>query len=61
MRTPGQSCVVAIVAFALISIPSFAANENPLGLVTQAQAARLGDCNRGDRYVGLHGRYAYYR
>ena len=42
MRTPGKSCIVAIVAFALISSPSFAANEKPLGLVTQAQAARLG-------------------
>ncbi len=43
MRTPSKSCIVAIVAFALISIPSFAAKEKPLGLVTQAQAAHLGN------------------
>lgn len=43
MRIPGKSCVIAIVAFALSSSPSFAANEKPLGLVTQAQAAHLGN------------------
>jgi hypothetical protein len=35
--------MVAIAALALISSPSFAANEKPLGLVTQAQAAHLGN------------------
>jgi hypothetical protein len=43
VRTPSKSCIVAIVVFALISIPGFAANEKPLGLVTQAQAAHLGN------------------
>jgi hypothetical protein len=42
VRTPSKSCIVAIVAFTLISIPSFAATEKPLGLITQAQAAHLG-------------------
>jgi hypothetical protein len=33
---------VAILSVGLIGIPSFAANEKPLGLVTQAQEAHLG-------------------
>jgi hypothetical protein len=43
VRTPIQSCLAAIVALTLITIPSFAANEKPLGLVTQAEAAHLGN------------------
>jgi hypothetical protein len=37
-----KSFLVAILSVALIGIPSFAANEKPLGLVTQAQEAHLG-------------------
>jgi len=43
VRTPSKPYIVAILALSLISIPSFAANEKPLGLVTQAQAAHLGN------------------
>jgi hypothetical protein len=37
-----KSFLVAILCVGLIGIPSFAANEKPLGLVTQAQEAHLG-------------------
>jgi hypothetical protein len=37
-----KSFLVAILSVGLIGIPSFAANEKPLGLVTQAQEAHLG-------------------
>jgi hypothetical protein len=43
VRSPTRSCIAAVVALALISVPSFAANEKPLGLITQAQAAHLGN------------------
>jgi hypothetical protein len=43
VRNMGKSCVVTILALGLINISSFAANEKPLGLVTQAQAAHLGN------------------
>jgi hypothetical protein len=37
-----KSFLVAFLSVGLIGIPSFAANEKPLGLVTQAQEAHLG-------------------
>jgi hypothetical protein len=37
-----KSFLVAILSVGLIGIPSFAANEKPLGLVTQASEAHLG-------------------
>jgi hypothetical protein len=37
-----KSFLVAILSVGLIGIPSFAATEKPLGLVTQAQEAHLG-------------------
>ena len=42
MRYIFKSFLVAILSVGLIGIPSFAANEKPLGLVTQAQEAHLG-------------------
>lgn len=45
MRSLGKSCLVAILACSLISVPGFAANEKPLGYVTQAQEAHLGNAN----------------
>jgi hypothetical protein len=45
VRNLGKSCVVAIVVIGLIDIPSFAANEKPLGFVTQALEAHLGTAN----------------
>jgi len=37
-----KSFLVAILSVGLVNVPSFAANEKPLGLVTQATQARLG-------------------
>jgi hypothetical protein len=37
-----KSFLVAILSVALLNVPSFAANEKPLGLVTQAAEAHLG-------------------
>lgn len=42
MRYILKSFLVAILSVGLIGIPSFAANEKPLGLVTQASEAHLG-------------------
>ena len=42
MRYILKSFLVAILSVGLIGIPSFAANEKPLGLVTQASQAHLG-------------------
>ncbi|MGB7753775.1 MAG: hypothetical protein WCF88_19640 [Candidatus Acidiferrales bacterium] len=42
MRYILKSFLVAILSVGLIGIPSFAATEKPLGLVTQAQEAHLG-------------------
>jgi hypothetical protein len=40
-----KSFLVAILSGGLLNVPSFAANEKPLGLVTQAQEAHLGSAN----------------
>jgi hypothetical protein len=40
-----KSFLVAILSVGLLNVPSFAANEKPLGLVTQAQEAHLGSAN----------------
>jgi hypothetical protein len=45
MRNLAKSCLTAILILGLINIPAFAADEKPLGLVTQAQDARLGNAN----------------
>jgi hypothetical protein len=37
-----KSFLVAILSVALLNVPSFAANEKPLGLITQATEAHLG-------------------
>ena len=36
MRYPVRSAIVAFLILSLLNIPSFAANEKPLGLVTHA-------------------------
>ena len=43
MRHLAKSCLIAILIAAIINIPAFAADEKPLGLVTQALSAHLGD------------------
>jgi hypothetical protein len=43
MRHLAKSCLIAILIAAIINIPAFAADEKPLGLVTQALDAHLGD------------------
>ena len=43
MRVLSRSCLVAILIAGLLNIPAFAANEAPLGLVTQAQNAQIGN------------------
>lgn len=43
MRYFAKSCLIAILIAAIINIPAFAADEKPLGLVTQAISAHLGD------------------
>lgn len=45
MRSAAKACLIGILVFGLLDIPGFAANEKPLGLVTQAQEAHLGDAN----------------
>ena len=45
MRYMVKSFLVAILSGGLLNVPSFAANEKPLGLVTQAQEAHLGSAN----------------
>lgn len=45
MRYAAKSCLIAVLILALINIPAFAADEKPLGLITQAQDAHLGDAN----------------
>ena len=42
VRTIARSCLVGILAASLMSVPAFAANEKPLGMVTQAMDAQLG-------------------
>lgn len=43
MRALSRSCVIAILIAGLLNVPAFAANEAPLGLVTQAQNAQIGN------------------
>jgi hypothetical protein len=48
VKTIARSCVIAILSVGMVSAPVFAspkaaADEKPLGLVTQAQMAQLGD------------------
>jgi hypothetical protein len=43
MRVLSRSCLIAILIAGLLNIPTFAANEAPLGLVTQAQSAQIGN------------------
>ncbi len=48
MRNVAKSCLIAILIAAIINVPAFAApaaDEKPLGLVTQALEAHLGDAN----------------
>ncbi|MFZ3217558.1 MAG: hypothetical protein WA192_15975 [Candidatus Acidiferrales bacterium] len=45
MRAILNSFLISILAVGLINVPSFAANEKPLGLITQAQEAHLGTAN----------------
>ena len=42
MRPISKSLLVAILIGSLLNLPAFAANEKPLGLVTQAQEAQIG-------------------
>ena len=43
MRSLAKSCLIAILIASIINIPAFAADEKPLGLITQALNAHLGD------------------
>jgi hypothetical protein len=43
MRVLSRSCLIAILIAGLLNISTFAANEAPLGLVTQAQSAQIGN------------------
>src|ERR1700677_2494604 len=43
MRVLSRSCLIAILIAGLLNVPAFAANEAPLGLVTQAQSAQIGN------------------
>jgi hypothetical protein len=43
MSVLSRSCLIAILIAGLLNIPAFAANEAPLGLVTQAQSAQIGN------------------
>src|ERR1700733_7382544 len=43
MRVLSRSCLIAILIAGLLNFPVFAANEAPLGLVTQAQSAQIGN------------------
>ena len=42
MRSISRSLLIAILVASLLNLPTFAASEKPLGLVTQAQAAQIG-------------------
>jgi hypothetical protein len=43
MRVLSRSCLIAFLIASLLNFPAFAANEAPLGLVTQAQSAQIGN------------------
>ncbi|HXO05631.1 MAG TPA: hypothetical protein VN884_08370 [Candidatus Sulfotelmatobacter sp.] len=43
MSVLSRACLIAILVASLLNIPAFAANEAPLGLVTQAQNAQIGN------------------
>jgi hypothetical protein len=43
MRELSRCCLIAILIAGLLNVPAFAANEKPLGLVTQAQDAQIGN------------------
>ncbi|MGB0036043.1 MAG: hypothetical protein WBP79_11270 [Candidatus Acidiferrales bacterium] len=45
MRLIARSCLVAFLVAGLVNLPALAANEKALGLVIQAQSARLGGAN----------------
>lgn len=45
MRSLAKSCLIAVLIAGLLNLPAFAADEKPLGLITQAQDAHLGDAN----------------
>jgi hypothetical protein len=45
MRFVSRSLLVAFLIASLSNLPAFAADEKPLGLITQAQEARLGDAS----------------
>jgi len=42
VRTMGLSCLVAVLVCGLLTLPVFAANEKPLGMIVQAEQAQLG-------------------
>lgn len=42
MRPISKSLLIAILIGSLLNLPTFAANDKPLGLVTQAQEAQIG-------------------
>ncbi len=41
LRLIGRYCLVVVLVIGLLDLPAFAANEKPLGLVTQAQEAHM--------------------
>lgn len=43
MRELSRCCLIAMIITGLLNVPAFAANEKPLGLVTQAQDAQIGN------------------
>ncbi|MFZ0521295.1 MAG: hypothetical protein WAL95_09745 [Candidatus Acidiferrales bacterium] len=43
MRLIARTCLAVVLVIGLLDIPGFAANEKPLGLVLQAQEARVDD------------------
>jgi hypothetical protein len=45
MRALSRCVLIAILIAGLLNIPVYAANEKPLGLVTQAENARIGSAN----------------
>ena len=45
MRALSRCCLIAILIAGLLGIPAFAADEKPLGLVTQAENAHIGNTN----------------
>jgi len=42
VRSLSKSLLIGVLAASLLNLPAFAANEKPLGLVTQAQEAQIG-------------------